>query len=256
MPVINRGGNASYQSPLSFLSRRAVRTARLTIAAAMPVINRGGNTIYQSPPSFLSHGAPCARRGFYRGGNAGYQSIRRAIFSIAARRAHGAVNYRGNDGGAAAYWRRRQCRLSIAAIFSIARRAVRTARFLSRRQCVINLPNTPRGNASYQSIRRAIFSIAAMTARQCCYLSPPSFLSHGAPCARRGFYRGGNALSIYPARHLFYRGNDGGARRISGAAYPALQHYRRHFFYYDKMPNCNATSHNIFACFGGGCFCG
>ena len=54
-----------------------------------------------------------ARRRIGGGGNAGYQSIRRAIFSIAARRAHGAVNYRGNDGGAAAYWRRRQCRLSI-----------------------------------------------------------------------------------------------------------------------------------------------
>ena len=71
------------------------------------------------------------------GGNAGYQLPRGNALLI----------YRGNDGGAAAYWRRRQCRLSIAVIFSIARRAVRTARFLSRRQC------------RYQSIRRAIFSI-------------------------------------------------------------------------------------------------
>ena len=82
--------------------------------AAMQVINRR-HLFYRT--ARRAHGAVN-----YRGGNAGYQSIRRAIFSIAVMTAAAMLL------SIAA----RQCKLLIAAIFSIARRAVRTARFLSR----------------------------------------------------------------------------------------------------------------------------
>ena len=110
-------------------------------------------------------------------------------------------------GGNAGYLSRRQYKLSIAVIFSIARRAVRTARFLSRRQCRLSIyparhlfyrGNDGRGNAGYQSRRQCKLSIAAIFS-----------IARRAVRTARFLSRRQCRLSIYPARHLFYRGNDG-----------------------------------------------
>ena len=93
-------------------------------------------------------------------------------------------------GGNAGYLSRRQYKLSIAVIFSIARRAVRTARFLSRRQCRLSI--YPARHLFYRGNDGAAMPVINRGGNAS-YQSPPSFLSHGAPCARRGFYRGGNA---------------------------------------------------------------
>ena len=191
------------------IARRAVRTARLTIAAMT-----------------------AARRRIGGGGNAGYQSRRQCklsiavIFSIAARRAHGAVNYRGGNAG---YQSRRQYNLSIAAIFSIARRAVRTARFLSRRQCRLSI--YPARHLFYRGApcarrRGGVLAAAAMPVinrRHLFYRTARR--AHGAVSIAAAMrYQSTQyaarqcKLSIYPARHLFYRGNDGAAMLLSIAA--------------------------------------
>ena len=110
MQVINR----------RYLFYRTARRAHgaVSIAAAM----RYQSTQYAARQCRLS--IYPARHLFYRGNDGGGNVViyrraamqvinRRHLFYRTARRAHGAVNYRGNDGGAAAYWRRRQCRLSI-----------------------------------------------------------------------------------------------------------------------------------------------
>ena len=142
----------------------------------------------------------------YRGGNAGYQSIRRAIFSIAVMTA------------AIRQWYRLAAAIIIANTALILRFI-----FAHNRNCRHLFYRTARRAHGAVSIAAAMrYQSTQYAARQC-------------------------KLSIYPARHLFYRGNDGGNVVI----------YRRHLL---TMPShltavfCRAAARQLqhFADF---CFC-